>query len=65
MPLMPDPVRRYYERERPIELRPVEFSRYLGAEVGGRALPRVDPRDRQGCPTIPRSTNACSPTRPT
>ena len=27
---MPEPVRRYYERERPIELRPVEFSRYLG-----------------------------------
>ncbi len=30
LPLMPDPVRRYYERERPIELRPVEYSRYLG-----------------------------------
>ena len=30
LPLMPDPVRKYYERERPIELRPVEFSRYLG-----------------------------------
>ena len=30
LPMMPDPVRRYYERERPIELRPVEFSRYLG-----------------------------------
>jgi acyl-CoA thioesterase II len=30
LPLMPEPVRRYYERERPIELRPVEFSRYLG-----------------------------------
>jgi acyl-CoA thioesterase II len=30
MPMMPDPVRRYYERERPIELRPVEFERYLG-----------------------------------
>lgn len=27
---MPEPVRRYYERERPIELRPVEFARYLG-----------------------------------
>jgi acyl-CoA thioesterase-2 len=27
---MPEPVRRYYERERPIELRPVEFDRYLG-----------------------------------
>jgi len=30
MTMMPDAVRRYYERERPIELRPVEFSRYLG-----------------------------------
>jgi acyl-CoA thioesterase-2 len=30
LPLMPDPVRSYYERDRPIELRPVEFSRYLG-----------------------------------
>jgi acyl-CoA thioesterase-2 len=30
LPLMPDPVRRYYERERPIELRPVEYERYLG-----------------------------------
>lgn len=28
VPLMPDPVRAYYERERPIELRPVEFQRY-------------------------------------
>ena len=30
LPMMPDPVRRYYERERPIELRPVEYDRYLG-----------------------------------
>jgi acyl-CoA thioesterase II len=30
LPIMPEPVRRYYERERPIELRPVEFERYLG-----------------------------------
>jgi acyl-CoA thioesterase-2 len=30
LPRMPDLVRRYYERERPIELRPVEFKRYLG-----------------------------------
>ncbi len=29
LPRMPDPVRAYYERERPIELRPVEFERYL------------------------------------
>lgn len=30
LPMMPDPVRKYYERERPIELRPVEFGRYRG-----------------------------------
>jgi acyl-CoA thioesterase II len=28
MPLMPDPIRKYYEKERPIELRPVDFARY-------------------------------------
>ncbi len=33
LPLMPDPVRRYYERERPIELRPVEYKRYLGEKL--------------------------------
>jgi acyl-CoA thioesterase-2 len=33
LPMMPEPVRRYYERERPIELRPVEFGRYLGKKV--------------------------------
>jgi len=34
---MPEPVRRYYERERPIELRPVEYGRYLGEKLeGGR-----------------------------
>lgn len=27
---MPEPIRRYYERERPIELRPVEMDRYRG-----------------------------------
>ena len=30
LPMMPDPVRLYYQRERPIELRPVELERYLG-----------------------------------
>ncbi len=30
LPMMPESVRSYYERERPIELRPVEFDRYLG-----------------------------------
>ncbi len=35
LPRMPDPVRRYYERERPIELRPVEYGRYLGEKLEG------------------------------
>ncbi len=30
LPQLPEAVRRYYERERPIELRPVEFGRYTG-----------------------------------
>jgi acyl-CoA thioesterase-2 len=33
MASMPDPVRRYYEQERPIELRPVEFGRYFGEKI--------------------------------
>jgi acyl-CoA thioesterase-2 len=33
LPLMPDAVRRYYERERPIEWRPVELDRYLGKKI--------------------------------
>jgi acyl-CoA thioesterase-2 len=31
--VMPEPVRRYYERERPIELRPVEMRRYAGEKL--------------------------------
>ena len=30
LPFLPEAVRRYYERERPIEMRPVEFDRYTG-----------------------------------
>ncbi len=30
LPTLPEAVRRYYERERPIEMRPVEFDRYTG-----------------------------------
>lgn len=33
LPTLPDPVRRYYERERPIELRPVEYDRYTGKKI--------------------------------
>lgn len=37
LPRMPDPVRRYYQSARPIELRPVEYGRYLGEKLeGGR-----------------------------
>jgi acyl-CoA thioesterase-2 len=33
LPMMPDPVRAYFERERPIELKPVEFNRYLSRQA--------------------------------
>jgi acyl-CoA thioesterase II len=33
--LLPEPVRRYYQRERPIEMRAVEYGRYLGQQVEG------------------------------
>jgi acyl-CoA thioesterase II len=33
LPTLPESVRRYYERERPIELRPVEYERYLGKKI--------------------------------
>ena len=32
LPTLPEPVRRYFERERPIEMRPVEFKRYLSRD---------------------------------
>jgi acyl-CoA thioesterase-2 len=35
LPMMPEPVRRYYERARPIDLRPVELERYLGKKLDG------------------------------
>ena len=47
LPLMPEPVRRYYERERPIELRLVEYGRYLGEDIEGRPLQCLDPRHRK------------------
>src|SRR5271157_3156367 len=57
-PRMPEPVRRYYERERPIELRPVEYGRYLGEKAAnGRFTSGYGRPD--GCPTNRRSINAC------
>ena len=64
LPMMPEPVRRYYERERPIELRPVEYARYLGKPIeDGRFNVWIRATGR--CRTSRRSTNACWPTPPT
>jgi acyl-CoA thioesterase II len=35
MAKLPDPMRTYYQRERPIEMRAVEYGRYLGEKVEG------------------------------
>ena len=64
LPRMPEPVRRYYERERPIELRPVEYGRYLGEKIEGGRF-NVWIRATAACRTSRRSINACWPTRPT
>ena len=47
LPTMPEPVRRYYERERPIELRPVEFDRYRGKKYPDGRFHHLDPRHRR------------------
>ena len=62
---LPEPVRRYFERERPIELRPVDFERYLGREPAAARVQTSGSAPPAPCPTIRRSTNACSPTRRT
>ena len=54
LPLMPDPVRRYYERERPIELRPVEYGRYLGKNIRRTASFNVWIRATGKLPDDPR-----------
>jgi len=64
LPLMPEPVRRYYERERPIELRPVEYERYLGKKIDDGRF-HVWIRATGRLRTSPRSTNVCLPTPPT
>ena len=64
LPMLPEPVRRYYERERPIELRPVDFDRYLGKKPEDGRF-NVWIRTTGRCPTIRRSTAACWPMPPT
>jgi acyl-CoA thioesterase-2 len=34
LPMLPEPMRRYWERDRPIELRPVNLNRYISGEKG-------------------------------
>ena len=45
LPTMPDPVRRYYERERPIEVPPVEFALHR-QEIPRWTIQCVDPHHR-------------------
>ena len=64
LPMMPDSVRRYYERERPIELRPVEFDRYLGKKYPDGRF-HVWIRTTAPLPDVAAFTTARSPMRPT
>jgi acyl-CoA thioesterase-2 len=61
---VPPQVKAYWERERPIEIRPVDLSRYLSPE--NRApTQQVWIRATGNSATTWRSTNACSPMRRT
>jgi acyl-CoA thioesterase-2 len=58
---MPDFIKRYYESDRPIELRPVELGRYFGQKIDdGRSMSGSAPP--QSCPTIRRCICARWPT---
>ncbi len=65
LPTMPEAVQRYYKSERPIELRPVEYEPLSRPEDARPATSTSGSARPASCRTIPRSTNACSPTRPT
>ncbi len=62
-PRMPEPVRLYFQRERPIEMRPVDFGRFAARDGGNTELTqkRLDADDRTDCPTIPPSMRPCWP----
>ena len=61
----PEPVRRYWERERPIELRPVDLRHYPRPRGARAAAACVDQDDRQAARRSAKSTAACSPMPPT
>jgi len=59
---MPDFIRRYYESDRPIELRPVELGRY-SARRSRTAAFMSGSAPRRNCPTIRRCICARWPMR--
>ena len=64
MDRLPENIRSYWERERPIELRPIDVSRYI-ARRSGRPSRACGCGPAAGCRTRFLSTSACWPTRPT
>ena len=59
---MPEFIRRYYESDRPIELRPVELGRYFGEKIEDGRI-HVWIRTAASCPTTRRCTCARWPMR--
>ncbi|HUO53193.1 MAG TPA: acyl-CoA thioesterase II [Rhodoblastus sp.] len=51
--VMPEPVRRYFQRERPIEMRPVEAGRYVARGARGDPLQKVWVRTSAALPDDP------------
>ena len=65
LPTLPEQVQRYYKRERPIELRPIDYGHYLGRKPDERQFQCLDQAPPARCRTMPRSINACWPMPPT
>ncbi len=61
----PEQVRRYWERERPIEMRPVIADALSHAREAPARVRNLDPGDRTGCRTTAPSRPRCSPISPT
>ena len=58
---LPPQVKAYWERERPIEIRPVDLSRYLSPQNRAAEPTGLDQGDGQARRRPRATSNACSP----
>ena len=62
---VPEGIRRYWERDRPIEMRPVMLEHYTSREKLEPRAEHLDPHHRPGSGRPRASRRPCSPISPT